>query len=83
MADKKLNTYEGCKCRKGYEIQLLHSAAGYYLGTVDEEGFPNCRVSIGYAKNPGLAKMLIPDRVCEENLFCNGYRGCGINTEEE
>lgn len=67
------------KCKKGYEIQVLRSGAGYYLGTVDELGFPNCRVSIDYARTREEAeKYLIPDRVCEENLFCNGYTGCGI-----
>lgn len=74
--------YIGMKCRKGYEIQALRSAAGYYLGTVDEDGCPNCRASNGYAKTRELAeKNLIPDRVCEENMFCNGYKGC-FNTED-
>lgn len=72
------------KCRKGKEIQILRSGAGYYLGTVTEDGCPNCRVSIGYAPTYEKAKELLPDRVCEENMFCNGYKGCNIKfyTEE-
>ena len=65
-------------CRRGYEIQVLRSGAGYYLGTVDEEGFPNCRISSGYAKTRELAENLLPDRVCMENTFCNGGEGCYI-----
>ena len=71
----------GIKCRRGYEIQILRSGAGYYLGTVDEDGCPNCRISNCYAKTYELAeKNLMGDRVCEENLFCNGYKGC-LNKE--
>lgn len=69
--------YVGKKCKKGYELQAIRSGAGYYLGTVDEDGCPNCRVSSGYAKTKELAeKTLIPDRMCAENMFCNGYTGC-------
>lgn len=70
-------SYVGRKCTRGYEIQVLKSNAGYYLGTIDEDGFPNCRVSSSYAKTREIAeKQLIPNRVCEENLFCNGFCGC-------
>lgn len=64
------------KCIKGYEVEPQRSAAGYYMGTVDEEGFPNCRISTGYAKTAGQARELPLDRQnCEENRFCNG---CGM-----
>ena len=75
------NKYIGMKCRRGYEIQVLQSGAGYYLGTFGEDG-PQCRISTGYAKTRELAeKNLIPDRVCMENMFCNGGMGCGLDTE--
>lgn len=76
-------SYVGRKCTRGYEIRVMKSAAGYYLGTVDECGFPNCRVSSSYAKTEEMAeKQLIPDRVCEENMFCNGFCGCFAKGEE-
>ena len=55
----------------------LKSAAGYYMGTVDEEGFPNCRLSSGYAKDKASCKSLKLDRMgAAENLFCNGCGNC-------
>lgn len=65
------------KCKKGYEIHVLKSAAGYYRGTVDEEGIPNCRLS-GYAKTFEEASSLALSREigCIENDFCNGGKGC-------
>ena len=65
------------KCKCGYEVQALKSAAGYYLGTLDEEGFPNCRISNGYAETAEDAEKLPMDRqTCMENEFCNGGTGC-------
>lgn len=67
------------KCRKGYEVRPLKSAAGWYLGTTDKDGFPNCRISTQYAKTEEDArKYLLADRQtnCMENEFCNGGRGC-------
>ena len=68
------------KCLKGYEVKPLKSGAGWYLGTIDEEGFPNCRISTGYAKTEEEAKHLPMNRQtgCIENEFCNGGRGCFI-----
>ena len=66
------------KCKKGYDVKPLKSAAGYYIGTLDPEGFPNCRISSGYAESEEEAVMLSLDRQigCMENEFCNGGRGC-------
>ena len=65
------------KCRKGYEVEPQRSAAGYYMGTVDEEGFPNCRLSTGYAKTPEEARNLLLDsQSCMENEVCNGCGRC-------
>ena len=36
------------KCSKDYELQVLHSNAGYYIGTLDEFGAPNCRLTNYY-----------------------------------
>ena len=66
------------QCKKGFEIQPMRSPIGYYMGTVDEQGFPNCRVSTGYAKTQEEALMLPLDRQlgCIENEFCNEGEGC-------
>ena len=75
-----------CKCIKGYEVQALKSAAGWYLGTLDEDGLPNCRISCGYAETSELAeKNLVADRQigCIENEWCNGGKGCFRGAMEE
>lgn len=76
MPERKVNNM---KCIKGYTIEVMKSPAGYYLGTKDPAGFPNCRIS-GYCQNKDLAPYLIPNRQtnCIENEYCNGGRGCGI-----
>lgn len=65
-------------CKKGYEVKPLKSGAGWYLGTLDEEGFPNCRISREYAETKEDAEYLLADRQsgCMENEYCNGGRGC-------
>ena len=65
------------KCVKGYEVEPLRSAAGYYMGTLDEDGCPNCRLSSTYAKTAEQAKSLPLDRQnAMENAFCNGCGRC-------
>lgn len=67
------------KCKKGYEIGTHRSAVGYYLGTVDEEGCPNCRIT-GYANTAEKAKSLPFTRMnCIENAYCNGCGDCFVN----
>lgn len=65
-------------CRKGYEVKPLRSACGWYMGTVTEEGYPNCRISTQYAKTEQDAEKLPLDRQtsCIENEFCNCGKGC-------
>lgn len=36
------------KCKKGHEVKVMRSAAGYYRGTADEQGYPNCRLTTRY-----------------------------------
>lgn len=65
------------KCVKGYEVEPQRSAAGYYMGTVDEDWCPNCRLTSSYAKTAEEAKKLPLDRQsAEENVFCNGCGRC-------
>lgn len=65
-------------CRKGYEIKVLSSCAGYYLGTVTKDGVPYCRCSTGYtATREEAEKYLHIDRYDSmENEFCNEGKGC-------
>lgn len=65
------------KCRRGYEIKPLKSGAGWYLGTLDEDGFPNCRISVDYAKSEEEALKLSQFRdYAMEVQFCNKGLGC-------
>lgn len=69
------------KCARGHLVQALSSAAGWYVGTVDKDGFPYCRISEGYYKACKDAEDAIKNgtyiqRTCMENQFCNGGRGC-------
>jgi len=65
------------KCVRGYDIEVLRSGAGYYIGTRDDIGLPNCRISNQYAKNSKDAEDLPMDRQNNmENCYCNGGRGC-------
>ena len=63
-------------CTRGLEIFPMKSAAGWYWGTRDVDGYPNCRVSTCYAKTREECLKLPIDRTCSENEFCNGGRGC-------
>ena len=66
------------KCIKGYEVQACRSACCWYMGTLDEDGCPNCRISRGYAETADDAERLVLDRQvgCIENEWCNGGNGC-------
>lgn len=41
-----------------HELQVLRSGAGYYIGTLDAEGFPNSRDS-GYFASAGEAQAAL------------------------
>lgn len=69
--------YIGKKCKMGHEIKILKSNAGYYIGTYDEDGLPNCRISNGYSKEKENTKNL-SERFCAENRYCNKNLGCLI-----
>lgn len=61
------------KCVRGFEVKPYRSGAGWYLGTHDEEGYPQCRVSSCYAKIEEEAMKLPIDRCgASENVFCSG-----------
>ena len=64
------------QCRKGYDIIVCQSAAGFYRGTKTEFGEPNCRLT-GYAGTKEQAGRLPFTREfgCI-NEFCNGHKSC-------
>lgn len=65
------------KCVNGFEVEPQRSYCGYYMGTVDSKGFPNCRLSSEYAKTADDARKLPLDRQgADENVFCNGCGRC-------
>ena len=66
------------KCVKGYEIQPMKSAAGWYMGTRTEEGYPQCRITTNYYRtaDEALNKMRDDYRHCEENNYCSHGRVC-------
>ena len=64
------------KCKKGLEVKVLRSMAGYYVGTTDAEG-PYCRLSEEYFKSQKIAEQALADRTftarnAVEIVFCSG-----------
>lgn len=72
----------GYVCKKGFEVKVFSSYAGYYIGTFDPEEGPNCRISGYYQKESEASSDLYArkwkDRYCVENQFCNEGSGCMI-----
>ena len=70
----------GKKCKRGHEIRVLKSNAGYYVGTLDEDGCPNCRLSQYYGQTKD-DPIMSEERDCIENQYCNGgqINGCTIH----
>jgi len=74
------------KCVKGYRIRVLSSGAGWYIGTLDEDGFPNCRISVDYYATKESAEDALKNRTfgfrfCSENRWCanmTGNMGCFV-----
>lgn len=66
----------GKKCRRGFTIEVLRSNAGYYVGTVDPDEGPRCRLSACYGTTCDDKRMDC-ERFCDENDYCNGGLGCG------
>lgn len=70
------------KCKKGYELKVLSgNLAGYYIGTVDEEG-PYYRLSEEYYKSRDIAQQALDTRAftvrnAMEVAFCSGG-DCGL-----
>lgn len=66
------------KCTKGFEIKVLKANMAY-IGTVHEDGFPNCRCS-DYFDSINSANQALETgftvRSCMENDFCNKGKGC-------
>jgi hypothetical protein len=71
-------------CVKGYTVQVMHSPCGYYIGTVDEEGIPNCRLLVEYWKKSQNAQeqldnlSFVDRHHAMEIQFCHKGNGCLI-----
>lgn len=64
------------RCKQGKEVKVFHSAAGFYIGTFDDEG-PYCRLSVEYYKDRDKAQTALDNRTFTERetpeiMFCNG-----------
>ena len=64
-------------CARGHEVKPMKSAAGWYMGTMTEEG-PYFRITNRYYSTKEEAeKNLIYDyRLASENMFCSNGRLC-------
>lgn len=65
-------------CKRGLQVFPMKSAAGWYMGTRDVDGYPNCRITREYAETREECLKLVLNRQigCMENEFCNGGKGC-------
>lgn len=85
------------KCVRGYDLEVLNTPAGYYIGSMmplDEEDpdsplCPGCRMT-GYMTKEQAEKLLadgdkerlwMAERDCAENAWCAG--GSCIDVDEE
>ena len=74
------------KCVNGLDIRVLKSGAGWYIGTLDEDGCPNCRISVDYYPTKESAQKDLDNRcfafrLCGENRWCanrNGNLSCFV-----
>ena len=70
-------------CKKGLKIRVLRSN-NYYIGTTDEEGVPNCRLS-GYFNTRKQACTMLNSGIFDygcDNYWCS-CGDCGINRKED
>lgn len=71
----------GKTCVMGLEVGVLSSNAGKYVGTVDEFGCPNCRISAYFGSLKEIENAPLELRKCYENDYCNS--GCGCFSSDE
>lgn len=71
-----LKNIVGIKCSGGAIIKVMKSNAGFYLGTTDEFGCPNCRITGYNNSEEGLLESSFEERDCPENSYCNNGCGC-------
>lgn len=62
-------------CKKGKKLQVLHTPAGFYIGTT-EDGMPYCRCTDYYPTEESCEKDLLDgswlQRIAMEVEFCSG-----------
>ncbi|MDR1935847.1 MAG: hypothetical protein LBS49_09785 [Candidatus Accumulibacter sp.] len=49
-------------------LQICRSAAGYYLGTLDDDGAPFSRESAGYFPSQGMARQALASGQWQQRL---------------
>lgn len=75
MGDKVIT-----RCRKGKVVKVLRGN-GYYIGTLDNDGTPYCRISEKYwldskEAEAALKNLDFKERECIENLACSENKTC-------
>jgi hypothetical protein len=68
-------------CINGYKVQVLSSVNGYYIGTLDEERMPMCRLTADYFKSRAEAQKALDEnsftrRSGVEIEFCSKGKPC-------
>jgi hypothetical protein len=68
-------------CINGYKLEVLSSAAGYYIGTLEDNRIPMCRISAGYYKSyeevqEALEENTFTRRNSVEIAFCSKGQPC-------
>jgi Lon protease-like protein len=76
---EKVKKFRRSLCKQGRVVQVMRSAAGYYIGTIDEDE-PYCRLSMEYFPDEKTAQYALENREfnerdCVENNYCNGGIG--------
>jgi len=67
-------------CIKGYSVKVL-SANSYYIGTLDKDGMPMCRLSANYYKTREDAQKALDENSFTRNNgveidFCSQGKPC-------
>ena len=75
------------ECTKGKTLRVLSSAAGYYIGILDKEGFPFCRASEEYytlrEEATAVLELLEQRDMCGVRVLRLGYPDMPIPQGEQ
>lgn len=70
------------KCKKGFEVRIVKFCSNFYIGTVNELGEEQCRISQGYGSPKAARKALAAKTFSRSGhgagvvSICNNGEGC-------